>query len=44
MDPKTVSNIFNDFFINVGKKLADKFSKVGNNEALNVNNNVYFDN
>lgn len=34
MDPKTVSNIFNDFFINVGKKLAENFRYVVINENL----------
>jgi len=44
MDPRTVSNIFNDFFKNVGKKLVENFSYVVNNENLNVNNKFSFDN
>jgi hypothetical protein len=43
MDTETVSNIFNDYFINVGKKLVENFSNVVNNENLNVNNTFCFD-
>lgn len=42
-DPEMVSNIFNDYFVNVGKKLADNFSNEVNNENLIVNNTFCFD-
>jgi len=38
-----VSNMFNEFFINVGKKLSRNFSKVVKNNLININNTVYFD-
>lgn len=42
-DPEMVSNIFNDYFVNVGKKLAENFSNEVNNENLIVNNTFCFD-
>jgi len=43
-DPTVVSNIFNKFFINIGKKLAEKFDYVLKNETVNASNNISFDN
>jgi len=42
-DPETVYNSFNDYFVNVGKKLAEHFSNEVNNENLIVNNTFCFD-
>lgn len=42
IEPKQVSNILNEF--RIGKKVAKNSSNALNNEILNVNNNVYFDN
>lgn len=43
-DPTVVSNIFNKFFINIGKKLAEKANNVPKNEFVNASNNFSFDN
>jgi hypothetical protein len=37
-------NIFNKFFINRGKKLAEKANYVSKNEAVNASTNISFDN
>lgn len=43
MDPEGMSNIFNEFFINVGQILSRNFCKIAKNNLVNVNNNVSFD-
>ncbi|KAE9528894.1 hypothetical protein AGLY_012469 [Aphis glycines] len=42
-DPKEVSNIFNKFFMNMGKKLAESSNFSANNCVLNGNNEFSFD-
>jgi len=42
--PKVVSDIFNKFFINIGKQLAESSGYGLNKEFLNVNYNFSFDN
>lgn len=43
MEPERVSNTLNDFFTNMGKKLAENSNNVLNSKILIVNNNVSFD-
>jgi len=43
-DPTMVSNVFNNFFINIGKKLAEKADYVLKNETINASNNFSFNN
>uniref|UniRef100_A0A2S2NY36 Uncharacterized protein n=1 Tax=Schizaphis graminum TaxID=13262 RepID=A0A2S2NY36_SCHGA len=44
IEPKVVSDIFNKFFIDIGKQLAENSGKVLNKEFSNVSHNFSFDN
>jgi len=42
VNTKMVSNIFNEFFINIGKKLVNNSSKMTLNDIKNTRNTVFF--
>lgn len=41
---KKVTNIFNEFFIKIGRKLSENSNKIFNDKLFQVNNSVSFDN